>query len=90
MSDELIAQAEIGEQAKKFVESDLGQCLIGMAQQEIQVAKDALAETDPDDSKAIRKLQNDIKVAAYFEQWLAELISNGNNAMQIFMQQREN
>jgi hypothetical protein len=90
MNEELIAQAEIGEQARKFVESDVGQCLIGMSHQEIQKAKDKLANVDPDDAKAIRNLQNDIKVATFFEQWLVELINNGNNAMQIFLHQREN
>ena len=89
MNEELIAAAELGEQAKKFLESDLGQCLIGISKQEIELAREKLDSVDPEDAKKIRDIQNDIKVAKYFEQWLVELLSKGENALQIFIQQRE-
>ena len=81
MNDELIAEAEIGDEARKFVESDLGKTLLGMAHQDISDAQIGLEDIDPEDSKAIRNLQNKAKVARNFESWLIELISKGENAM---------
>jgi hypothetical protein len=84
--DELIAEAEIGDEAKKFVESPLGKTLIGMAQQEVALAQEALEEVDPSDTEKIRALQNKAKVARNFESWLSELISKGENALNVWRQ----
>lgn len=86
--DQLIAEAEIGEEARKFVESDLGKTIIGMAQQDARAAEEALGDVDPTDIKAIVSLQNKIKLCRLFEQWLAELISRGNDAINVYTQQR--
>lgn len=88
--NQLIAEAEIGEQARKFLESDLGKTLLGMAEQDAREAEIALGEIDPDDKKAILALQNKIRLCKFFGQWLAELISRGNDAMQAYVQQRSN
>jgi len=80
-NEELIAEAEIGDEARKFVTSDLGKTLLGMAHQDISDAQIGLEDIDPEDSKAIRNLQNKAKVARNFESWLIELISKGENAM---------
>lgn len=86
--EELLAEAEIGEEARKFVESDLGKTIIGMAQQDAREAETLLGEVDPTDTKAIMSLQNKIKLCRLFEQWLAELISRGNDAINVYVQQR--
>lgn len=88
--NQLIAEAEIGEEARKFIESDLGRTLVGMAQQEILSAQIALGTVDPDDKKAIVALQNQIWRGEQFEQWLKELVSRGNDAMNAYVQQRSN
>lgn len=88
--EQLIAEAEIGEEARKFVESDLGKTLLGMAQQDAREAEEKLGEVDPTDTKAIISLQNKIKLCRLFEQWLAELISRGNDAINVYAQQRSN
>lgn len=88
-ADELIAEAEIGEEARKFLEGDLGKCLLGMAQQEIAVAQEKLEIVDPKDEKSITALQNHAKVGRWFEQWLMELVDRGNAAMQVYKQSQE-
>jgi hypothetical protein len=86
--DELIAEAELGEEARKFLESDLGKCLIGMANQEVEAALIELETVQPNDVEAIRRLQNQAKLGRQFEQWLRELVVRGNNAITIFKHQR--
>ena len=85
--DVLIAEAEIGDEARKFLESELGKTLLGMASQEVLLAQEALEIVDPSDTKKITALQNQAKVARNFEQWLAELIDKGNNALNVWRQQ---
>ena len=85
-SEELIAEAEIGEEARKFLESDLGKTLLGMAQQEILVAQEELETVDPANTEKIRHLQNQAKIARNFESWLTELITKGENAIVLWRQ----
>lgn len=87
MSDELIAAAEIGDEAKSFMESQLGQVMLGMAKQDAQIAMETLSQVDCTDSKKIRVLQNTVYLANTFEQWLNELFSKGENALAAFKQQ---
>lgn len=82
--DELIAQAEIGEEARRFVASDLGKTLMGLAEQQALSALEDLAHADPADTEAIRKLQNKVRLGRDFAGWLLELIQDGDNAMEIF------
>jgi len=89
MNDELIAEAEIGDKAREFVESELGKTLLGMAKQEVALAQEALEIVEPTDIEKIRALQNQAKIARYFEQWLAELISKGENALILWKQNQE-
>lgn len=89
MSDALIAAAEIGEEARAFLESDLGKYIIGVAQQEAQLALEKLAEIDPSRIEEVRKTQNEVRVARMFEQWLLEALHDGEQAMLIFKQQEQ-
>lgn len=88
--DELIAAAELGEEARKFLQSDLYRCITGMAEQEVRKAQEALAEVDPEDAKAVRALQQQIKLFQTFESWLIELVSEGNNALTTYIHERNN
>lgn len=87
--DALIADAEMGEQAKKFLASELGEVLVGIARKQVEAAQIALADVDPTDPRAIMRLQNEIKFGTCFEQWLVELVHNGENAMSIYMSQKQ-
>ena len=89
MSDELIAAAEIGEEARLFLESDLGKYIIGVSRQEAQLALERLSEIDPSQVEEVRKTQNEVRVAKLFEQWLLEALQDGEQAMLIFKQQKE-
>lgn len=82
--DELIAEAELGEAARAFVGSELGQVLIGFCRQEVLAAQEALGEVKPCNVDKIKELQNIIWRAKKFEEWLSELIGKGTNAMEIF------
>lgn len=89
MSDELIAEAEIGEEARKFLESDLGKVLVGFAEQEVLSAQIALETVSPNDANAVQSLQFQAKFGRSFKGWLGELVSRGNAAMEAFKQQRD-
>jgi hypothetical protein len=87
--DELIAQAEIGEEGRKFVESDLGRTLLGLADQERQAALEDLAKVNPRDELRILELQLNAKFGEKFREWLFDLIADGDNAISVFKQQSE-
>lgn len=82
--DELIATAELGEEARNFLESDLGKCLLGIAKQQVLAAQEDLEIVDPTETEQIRKLQNKAQLGRQFEQWLRELLHDGESAMQIY------
>jgi hypothetical protein len=88
LSDELIAEALIGDEAKKFVESELGRTVLGFAEQEVALALEALATVDPTDAEKIRELQNKAKLNRMFNDHLAQLITEGENALQAYIQQK--
>ena len=83
MNDELIAEALIGDEAKKFIESDLGKVILGLAEQKTEAARIALETADPDDRKLILKLQNEAALGRMFKDWLNELFNAGENALEV-------
>lgn len=89
MNEELIATAELGEEARRFLESDLGKCLIGMAQQEVAAAQLELETVKPKNRNRIRELQNHARVGRWFEQWLMELLDKGNAALEVFKHEQK-
>ena len=89
MNDELIAEALLGEEAEKFLVSDLGRCLIGMAQQDVKEAEEGLKLVDPEDKKLIVALQNKAWLGGNFEAYIRELISKGRIATTIYAQQKQ-
>lgn len=87
--DELIAEAELGEEARNFLKGNLGQWLIGCAEQEIQSAHEDLENVKPTEKEKIRELQNQAWRARSFSKWLVELVSRGENAIQSYKQQQQ-
>lgn len=87
--DELVAAAELGEEARLFLESDLGKCLLGIASQQVIAAQLDLETVEPTEIEKIRKLQNQARLGRQFEQWLRELLHDGENAMQIFKSEKD-
>ncbi len=79
----LMAEAELGIDAQKFFNTDLGRYFIGRIEAEISSAKDAFADVDLEDRNAVWGLQEQIKRASLVKQWIAEVIMNGQNAEKI-------
>ncbi len=82
MSQELYATAIMGKDAEEFIQSQIGQYLIGCAEQEIVEAADQLKRVHPWRTRRIRELQNQVWRAESFQSWLAELVVNGKQALQ--------
>lgn len=87
--DTLIAESELGEEARNFLASDLGKCLIGLAQQELMEAQEKLERVDPDNKSEINKLQMQAWRGRSFENWLKGLVADGENAIQVFQQHQQ-
>lgn len=73
-----IATLQLGDQARRWLESDIGQWVLGVAQQEVDAATRDLKEVDPENSAEIRRLQNAIKVAEQGVKWLLEAIQRAH------------
>jgi len=82
-SQVLMAEAILGEDAEKFLKSDIGEYLTGRIEQDIEDAKAGLVDVDPMDSVAVMKLQNDIKRAESIKQYLSEIVVAGRNAYEL-------
>lgn len=76
----LVAEVDLGEQAKEFTSSDLGQYIIGCAHQEIFDAQALLKRTMPWRRHRIQELQNRIWRAESLLLWLRDLIAAGQSA----------
>ena len=87
--NELVATVELGEEARKFMESDLYRCLVGMADQEVKEAQMELSICDAFNWRNIQVLQNKVRAGTWFEQWLRELVDRGNAAMMVYKQSQE-
>lgn len=76
----LVAEVDLGEQAKEFARSDLGRHFIGVAMQEIASAQTALATTSPWRFWKVQELQNRIWRANFLLSWIRELVISGRSA----------
>lgn len=78
---DLMERAAIGEAAKQFLRSGLGKHLTERATQEVDESLAELIVVNPSRGDLVMELQNQIKVASKAITWLAEAISEGDNAM---------
>jgi len=89
VSTELEAEALLGDDAKRFLEGDLGRVLKGIAEQEVKKAILEFEEVDLTDEKKVRDLQNRIWRASRFTGWLEELVERGEEALRAIQQQKQ-
>lgn len=82
MSDDLYAEAILGKDAEDFVTSQIGQYIIGCAEQEAADALNQLKTVYPWRRRKIAELQNKVWRAESMQSWLAELIIKGKQALQ--------
>ena len=89
MTDDLVKEALIGDEARRFVESELGKAMLDLADKQLRASQEALETVDPSQTEKIRSLQNKAQIARNFGEWLVELIDMGEKALIIYKQQRD-
>lgn len=86
--DELLARAEIGDEARKFMDSDLGRCVLGLARQEVDSAMLEFKDVNVTDTAKLMDLKTRVWCAHSFEAWLVDLVTDGEESIKVFQQQR--
>lgn len=76
----LVAEVDLGLQAKDFIHSELGRHLVGCLQQEMILAQEELEGVWPWRKRRIQDLQNRIWRAKFMLNWLRDLILSGKSA----------
>lgn len=78
----LFATAELGENTRSFLGSDIGKYLVGCATQEIESAGRKLLKVAPTNVEKINELQMQAQTASNFLIWINEAIGMGDVAHQ--------
>lgn len=81
--NELIAETLVGDEAETFKVSELGRCLLGIAEQDRRLALEELETVNPTDVPAIEALQRRAMHARNFEAWIDDLITKGRQALEV-------
>lgn len=76
----LIAEVDLGLQAKDFLNGDLGRHLVGCLHQEVLIASEELEKVWPWRRRRIQELQNRIWRSKFMLSWLRDLILSGKSA----------
>lgn len=76
----LVAEVDLGGQAREFLASDLGRHLVGCLQQEVNFAQSDLNKTASWRRRKIQDLQNRVWRAQFMLAWLRDLILSGKTA----------
>jgi ribosomal protein L16 Arg81 hydroxylase len=79
----LKARIELGEDAEKFVRSKLGEAVIAIAEGQANAAYNELSRISPWRKRRISQLQSQIWRAENFQQWLAEIITEGRHSLEL-------
>ena len=85
--DEQIRRVELGEEAQNFLKSHLGMEIMERANKRYEDNLMLLSKVDPNDPKAIMKIQNQIQLFEEFDGWLREIVDTGNAELAAFTQQ---
>lgn len=84
MENQLLkARLELGEDAEAFVRSKLGESILAIAESQANAAYNELARIAPWRKRRIAQLQVQIWRAENFQQWLAEIITEGRHALEL-------
>ncbi len=81
--DDLLETAVFGKEVENFLNSRIGKYLVRRAEAEAETATESLKTTASWRSRRIRDLQNEIKVAESFQQWLADAVMDGHQALNL-------
>jgi hypothetical protein len=88
-ADLYVAEALLGREAQEFVNTELGQFLVGRANLEKKDALEQLGRVSPWRRNRIRDLQARVWRAESFLVWIAELITLGTQAEQALQTELE-
>lgn len=77
---ELFFVAALGEEAHRFLRSNVGRYLLARAREDIDEAKEALANVAPWRKRKIQELQNDIAVCRRVLGYIQEITNKGEAA----------
>ena len=72
---------ELGEQARLFLNSNIGKYLLARAAEQVEQNVRELKGLDPTNEKEIRTCQNNIRVAENSIQWLVEAIDSAEEIL---------
>lgn len=86
----LIAEFDIGSQARQFLSGDLGKLIAGRSEIEVRAATAELRTVDPTDVKKIRELQNKADQAERALKWLVEAVVRADQAELAVAQMEDN
>lgn len=90
-SDNIIREAiGMGVEAKEFLNSNLASHIRAAAQLKTQEAYRQLAKVDPVDTAEIIRLQKIIGIFDHYETCLRELVTAGDSAYQLYLEQNTN
>ena len=84
---EIFARAELGEQVRSFLLSDVGRYLHGRCKTQLEQAKEDMLTVDTErwfglpGRRRMRKLQQQAELARTFMKFLADAIVDGNHAV---------
>lgn len=82
MNDDTLKDiAMVGEDARAFLESDLGKSLLAALDADALEAMEHLGITDPDDKKELVRWQIELKAARKVREKLVQLIGIGDEAL---------
>jgi len=81
--DPVVKQAVFGEVASNFIRSEMGVYLVKRAEDEVEKAVEELKRVNARDGKAVEDIQNRIWKAESFQQWLADAVIEGAEALKI-------
>ena len=79
----------MGEEAQNFLKSHLGKEVMDRATKRYEDNLLLLAKADPNDPKAIMKIQNQIQLFEHFEEWLRDIVDTGNAELVSFTQENK-
>jgi DUF971 family protein len=80
----------LGEEARKFLTSDLAQFITDSAELRAHTAQQKLAVADPTNVAEIVRLQEEIKLYSHFNRCLSEIVAAGDTAYQMYLLEHQN
>lgn len=81
--DPIVRSAVFGKQVEQFLDTAIGRYLVGRAEEEAERALSQLRTVAPWRRRRIMDLQNQVYRAEAFQQWLADAIIDGQQALTI-------